>query len=181
MINVILSAIEALRVFCLSKMDVALWPNGPTGHDYWMGLSRRNADGTGRGSYVDQITMPQDIAVLASAMTDIAEFTPLKGAMPNCQYFRGTLPLGYSAVVGAISLDEALDLGLDVHVSNGVHGLELSAKSPVVIGAATVVFIIEDGMLSTWHPGPVFAPVPKEGISLLAAGWDGDWAVKLVS
>ena len=81
--NIILNAIETLRLFCLSKMDVALWPNGPTGHDYWMGLSRRNTDGTGRGSFVDQITAPQDVAVLVGAMEPlVTPPCPVRHARP---------------------------------------------------------------------------------------------------
>lgn len=177
-ISILRAAYVALEAFCSDKAAVALWPNGPTGQQYWQGVSRRNPDGSGRGSYVDEVKTSEDVYALINSLTSVEEFTPEVGAMAGCRYFKAAMPAGYNASIGAISLDEALDLGLAVRLVDGAHGKELVADSNVKVGALTLTFIVEGTMLSTWYPGLTFVPMPHDVINDPTT-WVGEWAVKL--
>jgi hypothetical protein len=158
-------AINGITKLCQKNWGVPLWPNGPTGEQYFKALSRRDSDGNPIGSYVEEIrTTEEAFEFLKSQQWNT--FSPIAGTgKPGCKYYICS-PCNppRKLIVSAISLGDAIANHLTISIKNGQHGWEL-VTSGNHYGRTTdiVVAIVEDGMLSTWHPGYPLAPVNNTG------------------
>jgi len=101
----------------------------------------------------------------------------------TCRYFSSTVPNGHEAFQGAVSIDEFVKIchenGLNMDVSinptkdfggTAAHQNEI-VSSHVPVQKASEIWIaigspngpsanwkLEDGIIYTWHPGPVYSP-----------------------
>jgi hypothetical protein len=174
----VLQSFTKLVKFCTAKIDTPLWPNGPTGQQYLDGLTRRDKDGKPRGSWVEQVKALADIPNLIIDAEYAFEFTP-EAAKEGCRYFSLGLTTDIDAFVNVMRVADAKLKGYEILVRDGDHGKELISHIPEA-GWERVHFItviVEDGMMSTWFPGPVFHPTPQE-FPVDQAEWDGEWPVK---
>ncbi len=157
----VFEGLSRLADFCEKNINTELWPNGPTGEQYLQGLTRRDTEGNPIGSWVDEIFTLGDLNEFMLSLTNWEEFVPASGAArPGCTYIKAQIPAGWTAWCGAIPHLVAEAEGLSVQRRQGLHGEELVAEYAEGVMATNIaVFIIEDGMLSTWHPGPAMAPL----------------------
>jgi len=176
-------AIINIVVFCMKQWKEKLWPTGPTGEEYLDGMSRRDKDGHGKGSYMVSISTWK--AALQMLMRlEWAEFWP-ESARAKHRYFQAKSPI--SGLVGVITLRDARKLGLPVKVRNGSHGEELYTQSAFGYTETNIItLIVEEEMMVAWFPGDETYPMPavEQGETPASAmdpdAWNLDWAVKLV-
>lgn len=177
--NFIVRSIINLTNFCSDKFDDELWPSGPTGHEYLNGLVRHKGDKHHRGSYVNGLsTLEKTFQFLMNQ--NWYEFTP-DCAREGCRYFAADVLESRStlAYIGVTSLDLCRKRKWAVVKRQGEHGSELITHSDERIKTNRITIIVEDGMMSTWHPGNPMPETPKE-IPDDPSEWNKNWPVKLV-
>ena len=176
--NFVSSSIINLVNFCSQKYYDPLWANGPTGQKYLDGLVRDKGNGH-RGSYVSGLTNFEDTVKFLMGLNWF-EFTP-EASRKGCRYFAADLlETGDTlAYIGVTPLETCRHRKWAVVKRQGEHGPELITHSNQSIKTNRVCIIVEDGMMSTWHPGNPMSELPKE-ISDDPSDWDNGWPVKLV-
>lgn len=181
---IIIAAVEKLVDFCKAKAEDYLWPGGPTGEVYLDGLVRVKPDGSNRGSFVRGLDdLNKTVNFLKEVNFSRVEVSP-EIQFGNCQYYQASLPEGFRALTGILTLAECREKGVEVEVSSsGNHGEELVASQSQELLETHVVSAIvdEDGMLSTWYPGRFTAanPDPDHKLPADPAKWQDEWAVKI--
>lgn len=113
-------------------------------------------------------------------LQDIPGDTPIQPyhsatVKPGCRAFHFKAEMG--ARIGAVRMDEALDLNVELRVREGVHGPEVFCELPGEgLETHDIVVILgpSDGteVVYTWHPG--FPLAPFGGVF-----WTADTAVKI--
>jgi hypothetical protein len=177
------TGIQNLLDFCQAKKDEPLWPNGPTGEQYINGLVRVNPDGTNRGSFVEGLdTIDKTIDFLKQLEFTKVEVSP-DIQFGDCHYYQASVPEGYDAFTGVLTVEEARNNGIDIKIEQGAHGDELvgvqeHGKLP---RTKIISVIIDGGMLSTWYPGEFTAgnPDPEQKLPTNPEHWNENWAVKI--
>jgi hypothetical protein len=178
--NIIVNAFINTLKFCFAKKNVALWPNGPTGKDYARGLVRRQ----GMGSYIVGFRGLRSVRNFLADCNWRRCFPPNALRRPGCTYYVAEIPRKYNALTGVVRIrDLSRQELLRLIVVDGPHGPELrlsgdGGQGCSAVGTDVVYAIVEDGMLSTWYPGPLTAPVPADVRDVPRALWSEDWAVK---
>ena len=177
--NFVSSSIINLVNFCSRKYYSPLWNKGPTGQKYLEGLIRDKGNGHGRGSYIEGLLTFEDTIKF---LMDLKwhEFTP-EAARKGCRYFAADLLQSGStmAYIGVTTLENCRNNKWSVVERQGEHGPELITHSNQSIKTNRVCIIVEDGMMSTWHPGNPMPETPKE-IPDDPSDWEDVWPVKLV-
>lgn len=180
----IFDAIKNLFNFCNEKKDEEIFPDGPTGVQYLDGLVRIDEAGNHRGSFVEGVnTLQLTYEYLWGKVWN--EIFPEEGTREGCRYFQTDLtemPYSKAAKIGVRSLASCRELNLSVNMRKGKHGLELvhlADSDEFLIDTNIITLIVEGGMMSTWHPGPIFTEIPKEATNDPST-WDDSWPVKLV-
>jgi hypothetical protein len=96
------------------------------------------------------------------------EYEPAEGMkMPGCHYYMASIAQSFpSAYVGAISLEEAQRMHMDIVVAQGTHGPELQTASILQVATDIATMIVGDEagvqVIYTVHPGTPLAPLAKE-------------------
>lgn len=177
----VIEAIDGLLSFCEKKSETALWPNGPTGTEYAEGLVRVKPDGSNRGSFVEGLDdLDKTVSFLKELDFKQVEVSP-EVQYKKSLYFQATLPEGYRAFTGVLTVEGARKKGLDVKVIEGSHGDELQTRGSSLSETNIISVIVDDGMMSTWYPGSFTAanPDPEHKLSADPADWLEELAVKI--
>ncbi len=183
----VMKALEALGAHCEKNHNKPLWPNGPTGEQYWVGMSRRDPDTMApRGSWIDTVTSAAHLYELFKTL-EWEKISPKREVtMEGHSYYMADLrSVGANAWNMVVPLHEALSNGLTVNVKGGSHGWELiadpSKAHPDGFLTGFIVAIVDDraGMLATWHPGMPLLPLPQSIRDVVTI--DPNWGVKLTS
>ena len=179
--------IDALIKFCTDKVDVALWPDGPTGEDYLNGLVRVDHKGVPRGSYVVGLDNVGKTLEFLKGLDGWEEFAPMWGMRAECRYYKARCP-NHVAFENVVALEHALKhcrkLG-DIVVEDGLHGKEIVWYSEIDVYTEVdyITLIVEGGMMSTWFPGQVYAAIPHDLTrKRMLEEWRANphWSVKVV-
>ena len=176
--NFVVSSIINLVNFCSNKYYNPLWTDGPTGQKYLEGLVRDKGNGH-RGSYVEGLLTFEDTIKFLMGLK-WAEFTP-EASRKGCRYFAADLLESGDtfAYIGVTSVETCRENKWAVVERPGEHGPELITHNNENIKTNRVCIIVEDGMMSTWHPGNPMLETPKE-IPADKSEWEDGWPVKLV-
>jgi len=173
------AAIDKLITFCNNSTEKPLWPNGPTGEEYLQGLVRVDEQGENRGSFIPGLTNLSTTLQFLLGLDWMPVVVSEEAKREGCEYYSAELELA-SAFIGVIAMKDARALGLEVKAVGSKHGTEFHAQSNGYLQqTTTITLIIEDGMMSTWHPGDPMPSIPRE-IPVNPSNWDENWPVKLV-
>lgn len=168
--QLIKNGIRNVSELCRKFWTVPLWRNGPIGEQYFKGLSRRDQNGNPVGSYMESIeTTHQAFEFLESLSWK--EWPPDdRVKKEGCTYLRA-YSTKEDGILAAVTLNEAVGFdNYEIHICEGNHGTELIAEipfnnTPVIKDSvwslqrtSVITAIIEDGMLTTWHPGNPLLP-----------------------